>query len=803
MNDTPITKFLHALYQVTGEKAKPSGKGWSARCPAHPDQQPSLSIAEGDGGRALVRCHAGCTTEAIVAAVGLRLADLMPADRVDADTNRPRPRKTGIVSTSTGRTGRTYPTARDAAAELERRHGKPSAMWTYRDAQGEPVGLICRWDKPTGKDIRPISRNGDAWIIGGMPEPRPLYRLPELGDARRVFVTEGEKAADAAQSLGSTATTSPHGSKSAEKADWTSLAGKEVVILPDNDKAGQAYAEAVSEILAKLTPAPTVKVVELPGLPKGGDIVEWIDAYGDAAEPDELRRQMETMADAAKPVELIRPEPAMPSWQPFPVDALPEPIAGLIRAGSKALGCALSYVALPLLAGLASAIGATRRIKLKASWTEPAVIWAAIVGESGTLKSPAVSLALSPLKRLQAYALAELPLRQEQYERDKAIYEADYAAWKRRGRAAGEPLPEKPEEPRVRRYLIDDITIEALADRLQAAPRGLLCACDELAAWLGSFDQYRAGRGGDAPRWLSIHRADSLLVDRKTGVFKTINVRRAAVSVCGGIQPGTLQRALGVEHVENGLAARLLLAMPPRIAKVWTDATVDQDLQRQVDRVFGRLLALDFRVEEDTDDKTAPIDISFSSDGRRAWIEYYNHHAEKQAEVTGELAAAFAKLEGYAARLALIVHLVRVAADDSTVDQDEIDAQSVRAGAALVGWFANEARRVYETFGESEEAQEQRRLIELIRRKGGSVTPRNLMRSSRQYSSADIAEEALDGLVKAGLGTWREDDHGGGRGRPVRRFVLIDGVNEADGSDSVNASLTEAAADDSDDWGEI
>jgi len=394
------------------------------------------------------------------------------------------------------------------------------------------------------KDIRPVSRNGDGWIIGGMAKPRPLFGLPKLDDAKRVYVCEGEKAADAAKSIGLVATTSPHGSKSAEKADWSPLAGKEVVILPDNDQPGRTYAEAVVAILAKLKPPPMVKVVDMPNLPDGGDIADWVEAHGDLRN-EELHRQVEAMAEGAEVVELQRAQPTTLPWRPFPVDALPDPISSLVRAGAKALGCAPSYIAMAILAGLASAIGATRRIELKDSWKEPAVLWVAVVGESGTLKSPAVSLALRPLKRLQAHSLAELPLLQEQFERDKAMYEADYAVWKRKGRAGGEPPPEKPKEPVVRRYLVDDITIEALVERLQAAPRGLLCACDELAAWLESFDQYRAGHGGDVARWLSVHRADSLLVDRKSGAIKTIFISRAAVSVCGGIQPGTLRRALG------------------------------------------------------------------------------------------------------------------------------------------------------------------------------------------------------------------------------------------------------------------
>ena len=69
---------------------------------------------------------------------------------------------------------------RDAVAALERRHGKRAAAWRYHNASGEPVGVIVRWDRPNGKDIRPVSRKGSRWIVGGMTAPRPLYRLPEM-----------------------------------------------------------------------------------------------------------------------------------------------------------------------------------------------------------------------------------------------------------------------------------------------------------------------------------------------------------------------------------------------------------------------------------------------------------------------------------------------------------------------------------------------------------------------------------------------------------------------------------------------
>jgi len=298
---TPVELILSKL-----PEAKRKGSGWMTRCPAHEDGRASLSIGVGDDGRALVHCHAGCTPEAVVTALGLKLVDLMPVNGgKSCPSSRATTRAKAKKAAKDGQSDPTvYPAAQDAIAELEREHGPHSAVWTYRCAAGEPVGMIVRWNIAGDKNIRPVSRTAKGWIIGGMPEPRPLYQLPELlaRPDERVYITEGEKAADAAATLGLLAATSPHGSKSAAKADWTPLAGRDLVILPDNDAAGRRYANEVAAILAKLEPAPRIKVVDLPELPQKGDIYDWLEGH-DAIEPDTLRAIVESLADDAPTVD--------------------------------------------------------------------------------------------------------------------------------------------------------------------------------------------------------------------------------------------------------------------------------------------------------------------------------------------------------------------------------------------------------------------------------------------------------------------------------------------------------------------
>lgn len=132
-----------------------------------------------------------------------------------------------------------------------------------------------------------------------MPEPRPLYGLPEIhASTGTIWVVEGEKPADALRSIGLTSTTSPHGAAAADKADWSPLAGREVVIFPDNDEPGADYAADVAEILSKLNPPANVRFVRPEGLPEGGDAYEFCEQR-DASEPETIRAELEKLAAEA------------------------------------------------------------------------------------------------------------------------------------------------------------------------------------------------------------------------------------------------------------------------------------------------------------------------------------------------------------------------------------------------------------------------------------------------------------------------------------------------------------------------
>lgn len=149
-----------------------------------------------------------------------------------------------------------------------RQHGAPSKVWIYRDAQGEPLMVLYRFDLGPDEDGKPRKvfapltwcnrSDGQAtqWRWQGLSEPRPLLRLNELAQRADapVVLCEGEKAADAAAELmpEHVGTCWPNGSNSWHKADLSPLKERDVLLWPDNDASGKACMDAVESKLLEL-----------------------------------------------------------------------------------------------------------------------------------------------------------------------------------------------------------------------------------------------------------------------------------------------------------------------------------------------------------------------------------------------------------------------------------------------------------------------------------------------------------------------------------------------------------------------
>jgi hypothetical protein len=775
-----IDDFI-ALLSQHGCRPRRSGSGWVAFCPNHEldgrRHNPSLSVGVGQDGRILVKCFANCPVERVLAALGLQLSDLMPPFSRSAASNRSGLALAKQDSDSTEpRDGKVFVTAKDAIAALARQlRCEPTHKWPYQNARGETIAYAVRFDPPSGrgKVIRYISLRETGWQIRGIPEPRPPYRLPDILSIKErdcLVIAEGEKTADAAVRCGLVATTSAGGAEAANKTDWALLeprTWRRIVILPDNDPAGERYADDVARHLWAAG-ARDIRVVRLVDyateLPPGGDLADVIESPGfcglplsEGAALTELGRWI---LQTAERTEQWQPETAQSylQWEPYPTEQLPSPFCEFVRETARAIGCDESFVALPLLAQAAAAIGTTRVLELKSTWRVPSVLWAVIVGKSGSLKTAALRATLE-------WAEEREKALQFEYEREWQKYQDDLADWKENGGLASK----RPKEPSAKRLIVKDVTIEALAPILRRNPRGVFLVQDELAAWLRGFDKYtKNAKGAEAAKWNELYYARSLTIDRKTS--GTIYVPLAAVSLVGGIQPHILKRALTMELRESGMAARLLMTMPPWQKKRWARNVVDVPSSDAVKRVLDKLFEL--KHEHKLDGDVRPFVMRLSADADAEFAAFYDAHAESLENANGDLESALSRLEELPARLAVVIHLARWA-NGEHVNPDIVDADSMQRAIRLTQWHIHETQRIYQFLDASGGEESQLELLAWLQRRGGSATVRELYTAGpREFrGKLEAAETALNEMAKAGLGFWDNAANPQG-GRPTRIFRL-------------------------------
>ena len=201
------------------------------------------------------------------------------------------------------------PNGHDPAGALEfrvplgmtRDLGQPVAWWDYHDAKGSTVARVVRFE-PVGqsKQYRQCRPTPDGWQWTVKDVDIPLYRLPGLLAAPDavVYLTEGEKCADALRVWGLIATTNAGGARKFRAHHAKALVGRHVVILPDNDEAGRGHAEQVRQALVLV--GARVRTVELPGLPDKGDVINWMAAGGTAEALAELVACSDGKAPAPK-----------------------------------------------------------------------------------------------------------------------------------------------------------------------------------------------------------------------------------------------------------------------------------------------------------------------------------------------------------------------------------------------------------------------------------------------------------------------------------------------------------------------
>ena len=282
--------------------------------------------------------------------------------------------------------------------------------------------------------------------------------------------------------------------------------------------------------------------------------------------------------------------------QEFPVEVFPPSIREFIRQHSQSLQCPEDFMSIAVLAVTARCLGTTRGVALDNYWSELSNEFLCIVAPPSSGKSPACKRILAPLKKLQKKDA-------QRYEREKSQYRQDIVAWRedsRVARRANAEVPDPPDRPRkIQHYWVSDITVETVAKRLNDNAENirhdpsLLYYRDEIISWIKSLNAYRGGKGADREFFLSCWSNEDIKVDRKTE-DETIIVSGPALTVLGGIQPDILPELQSDSSgKDDGFFARLLFSYPnTTIGFEPSSFEPDAGLEIAWETVVRRLLAL-------------------------------------------------------------------------------------------------------------------------------------------------------------------------------------------------------------------
>ena len=189
-------------------------------------------------------------------------------------------------------------------------------------------------------------------------------------------------------------------------------------------------------------------------------------------------------------------------------------------------------------------------------------------------------------------------------------------------------------------------------------------------------------------------------------------------------------------------------------------------VQNRVLKLFADLWLL--QPERDEHGQPRPTLVRLDDEAKQIFVRFYNECGAASVEADEQGAAAWNKLSGYAARLALVAQLAR----DPNAERVTVD--TMKAACDLAEWFGCEGVRIYASLSETQEQRERRELVEFIERRGGAVYERDVMQSfTRLKNDKAGTERELDALVKGGRGKWEPVPTTEKGGRPARKFHLL------------------------------
>lgn len=720
---------------------------WSARCPAHDDRRSSLSVSIGEGGRVLLKCHAGCTAEEIVTALGLSMKDLF----VDKPPERPR-----VV-----------------------------AAYDYRDDAGNLLAQKLRYSDKRFSWRRPVG--GGKWEYNRKGVPPRLYIAGDLGGL--VHICEGEKDVDTFHAqIGGCAVSGADGAGPGKwRKEYTEqLRDRPVVILCDNDDVGRAYAQETAAALHGA--AKSVRVVDLarcwPEIPEHGDISDMLAAKG----PEETAR---LLAELEKRTPVWEPGPGggfdgfggferqaqnennfcefcyfcgsdLSKSPVFPVEEFSRELRNFSVWSGSSLQTAVDMPSVSALAMVSLCAQRKFNVHPIARHYEPVNLYVAVVAKPSERKSPTISLAAAPIYRYQREENERRRPLVEEYQDRRDMLQRRIESMKRANggkKAKGEAQNMMEDIALLRRELedlekepvnyisltADDITMEALTSKMMANGEKMALISSEGNIFNVLSGLYTGGTV-NVDLILKAWSGDHVEVDRKGRPPEVL--MNPVLTILLMVQPRVLEAVMSnVEFAGRGLNARFLYAIP--VSTVGTRVFDAPDIPREVIDDYYDLLSRILAIPDTGEPRT----IELTEDARG---ELRKIHDEIEPRLIADLEPMgdwAGKYEGTVVRIAGLLHVC-----DHIEKAAEVlmPGETIRRAAKIGEYFLAHAKIAYQLSGQMEDqpTKDAKYILKRLDSTGKTeISKRDLFdlcKGRVGMEAAEKMEPGLEVLVKRG-----------------------------------------------------
>ncbi|MEK6479075.1 YfjI family protein [Catalinimonas sp. 4WD22] len=471
----------------------------------------------------------------------------------------------------------------------------------------------------------------------------------------------------------------------------------------------------------------------------------------------------------------------------FTESMLPLPIRAWMKDISQRLCVPLDFVAVSAICMLGSVIGAKIRVmpKEKDDWAVTPNLWGGIVAPPSSNKTSCLKLTLQPLQYLQNSS-------REIYQSNLVSYEAANEAHsaliknlkteikKNKSnesvKALEEALRNKPEKPVLKRYQVNDVTPEKLADILTENPNGVLLFRDEIASLLSLLDKegneqarsfFLEGWSGDSPFLIDRIQRGSTLIPNN------------CLSISGGIQPDKLINYLiqNISTKNDGLTQRFQLLVYPdnSVQQKYVDKSPDRIALKNAVQIVEKLASdslLHFGIKEPKNDY---VHFHYSADAQLLYIKFYESLMSKihNAEIPTLLREHLNKYRSLVPSLALIFHLLDLA--DGGKSEEGISKKATELAIQWCDVLETHAARIYELAGNPTKNSVKKLAKMLLQKKLTGEFNRNII-MQKKWSSLRQLNEVREALTILEQHDWiieKKISEAKGPGRPRNKVYRI------------------------------